>query len=65
MAPRPPRTSISVCSGVGGLDLGLSLACGVEPVVYIEREVFAAAVLVARMAETRLGQAFGGDTCVE
>lgn len=57
MAPCPPRTSISVCSGAGGLDLGLTQACGVEPVVYIEREAFAAACLVARMEEKRLAPA--------
>jgi DNA (cytosine-5)-methyltransferase 1 len=64
VAPRPPRTSISVCSGVGGLDLGLSSACGVEPVVYIEREAFAAACLVARMEEARLAPApLWDDVC--
>jgi len=64
VAPRPPRSSISVCSGVGGLDLGLSRACGVEPVVYIEREAFAAGVLVARMEEARLAQApIWDDVC--
>lgn len=57
VAARPPRSSISVCSGVGGLDLGLSRACGVEPVVYIEREAFASAVLVARMEEAKLANA--------
>jgi DNA (cytosine-5)-methyltransferase 1 len=57
MDPRPPRTSISVCSGVGGLDLGLARACGVEPVVYIERDAFAASVLVARMEEKALASA--------
>lgn len=43
---------ISVCAGVGGLDLGVRLA---EPearsVCYVEREAHAAAILVARMEE--------------
>lgn len=64
MAPRTPRTSISVCSGVGGLDIGLSAACGMEPVVYIEREAFAAACLVARMEEAKLASApIWDDVC--
>jgi site-specific DNA-cytosine methylase len=33
------------------------MACGAEPVVYVERGAFAAAVLVARMAEASLGEA--------
>lgn len=57
LAACPPRTSISVCSGVGGLDLGLAQACGVEPVVYIERDSYPASVLVARMDEQALAQA--------
>lgn len=47
-----PWNLISVCAGVGGLDLGVQLA---EPaartVCYVEREAHAAAVLVARMEE--------------
>jgi len=58
MALHTPSTYISVCSGVGGLDLGLHAAVpGLEPVVYIEREAHAASVLVARMEEARLPQA--------
>lgn len=58
LALRPPSTYVSVCSGVGGLDLGLHAAIpGLEPVVYIEREAHAASVLVARMEEKALPQA--------
>nr|WP_255596815.1 DNA cytosine methyltransferase [Cognatishimia sp. MH4019] len=49
---------ISLCSGVGGLDLGLHIA---EPryrtVCFVERNSFAASALVARMADTSLAQA--------
>lgn len=51
MVVRSWRT-ISLCAGVGGLDLGVRLA---EPaarsVCYVEREAAAAAVLVARMED--------------
>ena len=49
---------LSLCTGAGGLDLGLMLA---EPryraVGYVERDTFAAAVLVARMEDETLDQA--------
>jgi len=49
---------ISLCAGVGGLDLGLHIA---EPryrtVCYVERNCFSAATLVARMADTSLAPA--------
>ena len=49
MAVRPWRLA-ALCPGYGGLELGLRL-CGVElrPVVYVEREAFAVANLVAQM----------------
>lgn len=52
-------TGLALCSGIGGLELGLTLAledayrCG----VYVERDPFAAAVLVARMEDAILDQA--------
>ena len=62
MAPSPASADalhvLSLCAGVGGLDLGLSLG---EPrartVCYVERDAFAAAVLVARMADQALCEA--------
>lgn len=49
---------LSLCAGVGGLDLGLHLAePGYRTVGYVERNSFAAATLVARMADASLGAA--------
>ena len=42
---------LSICSGIGAIDLGLQSALGVKSVGYIERDAFAAALLVARMEE--------------
>lgn len=49
---------LALCSGVGGLDLGLSIAePGYRTVCYVEGEAYAAAVLVARMEDQSLDQA--------
>lgn len=54
----PSFRVLSVCSGGGGLDLGLRLAePGAHVVGYVEREAFAASVLVARMAKAALHSA--------
>jgi len=53
---------LSLCSGAGGLDLGLHLALpGYRTVGYVERETFAAATLVARMEDASLDQAVVWD----
>ncbi len=49
--------SLSLCSGIGGLDLGLGLARWCRTVCYVERDSFAASVLVARMEEAELDRA--------
>lgn len=49
---------VSLCAGVGGLDLGLHIAePGYRTVCYVERNAFAAATLVARMADASLDPA--------
>jgi len=49
----------SLCSGIGGLDLGVSLATlgASRTVLYVERETSAAAILAARMADGSLAPA--------
>jgi len=50
---------LSLCSGVGGLDLGLELATGgaARVVCHVEREAFAAAILAARMEDETVARA--------
>jgi len=53
---------LSLCSGTGGLDLGLTIAIpGYRAVGYVERETYAAAILVARMEDAALDQAVVWD----
>ncbi|APH70623.1 DNA methyltransferase [Aquibium oceanicum] len=49
---------LSLCSGAGGLDLGLAIACPqYRAVGHVERETYAAAILVARMEDAALDPA--------
>jgi len=50
---------LALCAGVGGLELGCKLAMedGYRTVCYVERETFAASVLVERMADQALDNA--------
>ncbi len=50
---------ISLCSGVGGIELGLRLACGdaYSTACFVEREAYPAAVLAARMGDGVLAPA--------
>lgn len=51
VALRPTRV-LSICTGIGGLDLGVRLAVpGSRVVGYVERDSYSAAVIVARMAD--------------
>src|ERR1043165_987437 len=60
--PRAPRAkprhvalyTISLCSGIGGLELGIASVVPIRTVCYVESEAYAAATLVARMEEGRL-----------
>lgn len=53
-----PLFGLSLCAGAGGLDLGLHIAePGYRAVGYVERDAFAAAVLVARMEDAALAAA--------
>lgn len=50
--------TISLCSGVGGLDLGVELALGgTRPICYVEREITAAEILASRFADGSLEEA--------
>lgn len=61
MAARPFRV-LSLCSGVGGLDIGLRIAVPTaRTLVYVEREAYAAACLVARMEESAMDQGLVWD----
>jgi len=49
---------LALCAGIEGIGLGLKIACPeYRTVCYIEREAYAAAVLVKRMEEGNLDQA--------
>ncbi len=53
-----PFRILSLCTGVGGLELGLELAvANARPVCYVEREAYAAEVLATRMSEGYLDDA--------
>lgn len=63
MDPARP-TALSVCSGVGMLDLGVDIALGgTRSVGYVERDSFAASILLERMEDEALEPApvFAGD----
>ncbi len=58
MATRTQLNCIHLCSGYGGFELGLRLAgINARTVAHVERDTYAAATLVARMAEAHLDQA--------
>jgi len=49
---------LSLCAGAGAIDLGLTIACPeYRTVCYVEREAYAAAILVARMEDAALDKA--------
>jgi DNA (cytosine-5)-methyltransferase 1 len=49
---------ISLCSGIGGLDLGVKLALpGSRCVCYVEKDIYSTSILVARMEDQALDMA--------
>jgi len=48
---------LSLCTGIGGLDLAVQTATRSHTVCYVERESFAASLLVERMGRAELDQA--------
>lgn len=58
MATHTQLNCIHLCSGYGGFELGFKLAgINARTVAHVERDTYAAATLVARMAEAHLDQA--------
>ena len=51
------RTVISICSGYGGIELGLQSVIPARTVCYVENEVSVATILAARMEDGTLDQA--------
>ena len=49
--------SISLCAGIGGIDVGLESIGAARSVCYVEREAFAAACLVRQMQQGNLAEA--------
>lgn len=52
----PPSTALHLCSGYAGMELALR-GLGVRTVCHVERDSYAAAILVERMEEQRLDSA--------
>jgi len=50
-------TAIHLCSGYGGFELALRNVARVRTVAHVERDAYAAAILVERMGQQRLDQA--------
>ena len=64
MATRPEAIhGLSLCAGIGGIDLGISLALGerYRTAAYVEQCSYCAATLVARMADSSLDPAVVAD----
>lgn len=59
----PPVRVLEICAGFAGLSLAVELACPrARTVGFVERESFAASLIVARMGDATLGPApVGGD----
>lgn len=50
----PQQTALSLCSGIGGLDLAWSAVTGGRTVGYVEREAYPASILLERMEDQAL-----------